>query len=570
MHELAARHVIETRGCRQHAVWLGGPAMIDPRVALSTAMCLAALILGGCGDGAKTADVPQSESSSTIARVDESPLDPPAELIPKSAPPKSLANESATAPAAPAPTPRPMYANCTDAKVSPSYEEQRLANVLPAGGTPLAGQILAASGFDRFGPQFSRQLCEDGAITSFKDAVATVKIAGEALWTAALDRVQGREVEGSLPRSDDRMLYWARLQMTLALRQWVPQFSLSLHERAQLQWVLEKASRGQYAIQFPAGSKIKRIIVSGFDPFTLGTPGVTHPSTNVRIGNPSGAIALALNNRQIALPDGTTAVIQTYLLPVKYDSFRKGMQEHTLAPFFTGPDRVLASLTLSQGGDGVFWIENWHGRYHGAQSADNLNTTIGNPLSFPLLASDQDADVYLADDLLGYDPQPWRFDQPAQWTTTTLPIARIIAADTGRNVINPQTSQAGGYRVTWHTKHVDFPVCGVAWLAVTFNESDSLPYPPFLPPIPPASSSCAKEGGGGNYLSNESGYRNTLLRDTLNPDRSILAGHLHVPVMNYFSDGDDARITDAMFESYRETIVAQAGNIVQEVAMALP
>jgi hypothetical protein len=543
--------------------------MIDIRVELSTAICLATLVLGGCGDGTKPADVPQSLTVSKSAPVDDEQLDPPADLIPQPASLNSTANGLASQPAA-AQAPRPTYANCMDANVSPSYEELRLANVLPGGGTPFAEQILAASGFDRFGPQFGRQLCEDGAITSFKDAVSTVKIAGEALWTAALDRVQGREVEGSLPQSDDRMLYWARLQMTLALRQWVPQFSLSLHERAQLQWVLEKASRGQYAIRFPAGGNIKRIIVSGFDPFTLGTPGVTHPSTNVRIGNPSGAIALALNNRQIVLPDGTTAVIQTYLLPVKYDSFRKGMQEYTLAPFFTGQDRILASVTLSQGGDDVYWIENWHGRYHGAQSSDNLNTIIGNPLGLPLLASDQDADIYLADDLLGYDPQPWQFNQPSQWTTTTLPVAKIIAADTGRNVINPRTSQPGGYRVTWHTKHTDFLVCGVALSAVTFNDGDLAPYPPVLPPIPPLGTSCAKEGGGGNYLSNESGYRNTLLRDTLDPDRSMLAGHLHVPVMSYFSDGDDARITDAMFESYRDTIVAQTGNIVQAVAMALP
>ena len=258
--------------------------MIQMRFELTTVMCFAALILGACGDGAKTADAPQSQSVSRMTRVDDGPLDPPADLMPQQASAKLLANGPVASTAALAQTARPMYANCMDAKVSPSYEEQRLANVLPGGGTPLSGQILAASGFDRFGPQFSRQLCEDGAITSFKDAVAVVKIAGEALWTAALDRVQGRAVEGSLPPSDDRMLYWARLQMTLALRQWVPQFSLSLHERAQLQWVLEKASRGQYAIQFPAGSKIKRIILSGFDPFTLGTPGATHPSTNVRIG----------------------------------------------------------------------------------------------------------------------------------------------------------------------------------------------------------------------------------------------------------------------------------------------
>ncbi|MBA5760258.1 hypothetical protein H3286_27715, partial [Escherichia coli] len=64
---------------------------------------------------------------------------------------------------------------------------------------------------------------------------------------------------GTLPQSDDRMLYWARLKMTLALRQWVPQASLTTEQRAQLQWVLERASRGQYAMSFPSGAGIKRI-----------------------------------------------------------------------------------------------------------------------------------------------------------------------------------------------------------------------------------------------------------------------------------------------------------------------
>ncbi|MGF6649508.1 hypothetical protein OKW34_000070 [Paraburkholderia youngii] len=530
----------------------------------------AALLLDGCGGDNNVASDTDVAPSSTANRNEpisvspknpnqptNAPLDPPASLI------QSSQRESASRTVAQA------YAGCMNTSVALSYEEQRLVNVLPGNTTPFAEQILAASGFDHFGPDFSGRLCEDGAIRSFDDAVRIVKIAGEGLWNAAVDRVQGRSVSGTLPRSDDRMLYWARLKMTRVLRQWAPQVTLTTFERAQLQWVLERASRGQYAIQFAPGKGVKRIIISGFDPFTLGTPGATHSSTNIRTGNPSGAIALALANRSIKLVDGSTALIQTYLLPVDYDPFRKGMQEHTLAPFFIGDARVDASITMSQGDYGAFWIENWHGRYHAAAFADNLGTTIGNPFGAPLLPGMQDADIYPPDDVLSYDPQPWQLDQPEQYTTTTLPVATIIGANSGAAITEPGSSQPGGYKVAWHTNHDDFKNCGNS-IETSFNsDTESLPYPPPTNPVPPAATSCAYRGGGGNYLSNESGYRNTQLRDTLNPQRTIFAGHLHVPVMTNFSDGDDGKLSDSLFESYRDTIVQQATNIVTAIAGAI-
>ncbi|MEK2607058.1 hypothetical protein [Burkholderia arboris] len=527
------------------------------RTRLATLLWTTVLGLAGCGGDTQS----DTAASPPVAGQTASPSAPttgPADPAPSLIPPNGATN----------PPPAAQYAGCMNAGVTPSVEEQRLVNVLPGVTTPFADQLLAAAGFDQFGPNFVRQLCTDGAIHSFADAVRTVKISGQALWQATVDRVQGRQVAGTLPQSDDRMLYWARLKMTLALRQWVPQASLTTEQRAQLQWVLERASRGQYAMSFPSGAGIKRIIVSGFDPFTLGTPGANHPSTNIRTGNPSGAVALALNNRQIRLADGSTAVIQTYLLPVDYDPFRKGMQEHTLAPFFTGAERVNASITMSQGGEGEFWIENWHGRYHAAAYPDNLGTTIGNPRAAPLLPGMQDADIYPPDDVLGFDPQPWQAYLPKQFTTTTLPFDAMIAANSGAAITLPGASQPGGYAVIWHTDHSEFTDCGNAASVVSFTGSDT--YPPTTAPTAPAVLSCAQNGGGGNYLSNESGYRNTLLRDTLAPDGKIFAGHLHTPVMTHFSNGDDAKLTDPMFESYRNTIVQQSSNLVMAMAKAIP
>ncbi|GMA87155.1 hypothetical protein GCM10025868_24050 [Angustibacter aerolatus] len=60
----------------------------------------------------------------------------------------------------------------------------------------------------------------------------------------------------------------------------------------------------------------------------------------------------------------------------------------------------------------------------------------------------------------------------------------------------------------------------------------------------------------GNYLSNESAYRNTLLRDRLNLD--IPAGHIHTPGMQVFDQGDLYQVSDATFDAWRLAIVRQA------------
>lgn len=88
-----------------------------------------------------------------------------------------------------------------------------------------------------------------------------------------------------------------------------------------------------------------------------------------------------------------------------------------------------------------------------------------------------------------------------------------------------------------------------------------------LTPPSPLETNCASSGGGGNYLSNASAYRNTLMRDTFG--LAIPAGHIHTPVMTYFGTGSDGKITDATFEGYRDSIVAQARNLVFAVARSL-
>lgn len=463
---------------------------------------------------------------------------------------------------------------CIDESITPSFEERRLVNQLPGTGRSAPEWIMEESGFAQFGPDLIAKLCAEDAPSNFTSARAVTQGEARRLWRAAVDRAQGRHVAGSLPASDDRPLYWARLTMTKALRQWQPGFELSPEQRAELIWEFERTSRGQYDIDFPAGPKNKRILVSGFDPFSLGNPG-SITSTGIRIGNPSGAIALSLDGQRVKLPDGTTAAVETYILPVNYTEFMAGMVEDTVAPHMQpGPKRVDASISVSQGGGFQFWLEQWNGRFHGP-SAGNDGIALCPSAGGQRLPANDDCDVYPPERWLGYDPKPWQKQNPAQFTATTLPVASMINARTQDNLPRPPGVPEGteAYIVIWHTNYSYFPDCN---LTPTLSRNNPAPvvFPPPTLPIPPGSEECARSGGGGDYLSNEVAYRNTLMRDTFG--LSIPAGHIHVPVMTRFGTSNNPGngqpnnvITDATFEAYRDSIVEQARRLIFVAAQNL-
>ena len=82
----------------------------------------------------------------------------------------------------------------------------------------------------------------------------------------------------------------------------------------------------------------------------------------------------------------------------------------------------------------------------------------------------------------------------------------------------------------------------------------------------PTPGSVAREGGGGDYLSNEIAYRATLLRDALGLD--IPGGHLHTPVLQ-FGEGNTTELTDPVFEANQHDIVNQVRNILVVAAGTL-
>ncbi|EFL31847.1 secreted protein, partial [Streptomyces viridochromogenes DSM 40736] len=181
----------------------------------------------------------------------------------------------------------PTTASANERAPSPTVEEQRLDKAVPR-------EILRRSGFDAVAPGLAREL---DTARSYAQARRAIAREGARLWQRAVDRAQGRgPAGGDLSRDDDRPLYWARLGMTREVRAWEPAFDLTDRQRTALLDELERTSRGQTAIRYPHGRGLKRILVTGFDPFTL--------DRDIRISNPSGATALALDGTVIETADG--------------------------------------------------------------------------------------------------------------------------------------------------------------------------------------------------------------------------------------------------------------------------
>lgn len=457
-----------------------------------------------------------------------------------------------------------------------SVEEARLDNRLPTNANPALLQrvpfaltMIRGAGFGQVAPILAHRLCRT---SSLRTARRLVEHRGAALWRRAVRRAQSPQhaVRGWLPTSDDRPLYWTRLQATAAIRQWDPRFTLSIDQRDALITSFDRASRGMTDLHFPSGRRLKRVVVSGFDPYTLdgGPDGTAQGAAgnNIRHGNPSGAVALALDGTTYRSPDGTRQVVQAYTLPVNYTEFDAGYLEDTVGPLMQAAPRrrVDASITVSQAGGSQFDLEQWNGRYHGPYPGNDLSQPCPTVDGVPQLAvNNHGCDTQI--------PRRWgaplgfQLFDPPQWTTTSLPIGAMIRARTGRSVPRPPgdtwPDQSVAFGVIWHTNYTEFPDCDSP-KTVDRNTPGSI-YPPAQPPVAPDQGSCSYNGGGGNYLSNESAYRNTRLRDYLG--LHIPAGHIHTPGMQNFDAGDLFRPSDHTFDAWRRAIVAQTVNLVHVV-----
>ncbi|MEU1423263.1 pyroglutamyl peptidase [Kitasatospora sp. NPDC005751] len=383
---------------------------------------------------------------------------------------------------------------CRTATAPPVDAEQaRLAD-------PRAAAFTERAGLGDFVGRFPAALC---SARNAAEARELVDAWGRALWRAAVDRAQDRRRGGDLPARDDRPLYWTRLAMTVRLAQWQPAFPV---DTADLRSRFEDASRGLLDNEFSGTPGLRRVFVSGFDPFGL--------DGELRRANPSGAAALRLNGLRITLADGTRAEIRAVLLPVRYADFDHGIVERAFGPRLSpGPRSADQITTISQGYPGLFTVEAWAGRARSADPyPDNTGTLSGGTREHPVTAP-------------GMGPG-------AEFIATTLPAAAMTA------VQQP-------YPVQLNTVVTEIPAGGDA----PVDREDG-----------PTPGSRAVEGGGGGYLSNEVAYRSNRLRLELAP--RLPGGHLHTPVLTGLPEPAD-RLTGPDLERNEAAITDEVLDILR-------
>lgn len=403
-------------------------------------------------------------------------------------------------------------AACLTFEGSLTVAETRIGQPLTEGGESAATRFVRAGGFRQFAAPFYRDLC---AAQTLDEVEALVTERGQHLWDLAVARAQGRKQIGTIDPYDDRPLYWARLQMTKAVRLYEAPFELSTLQRSALVRLLDRASRGISSVEFAAEQgEAKRVMISGFDTYSL--------DSSLRNSNPSGATALQLDGRTLQTEEGPV-VVEAVMLPVNYTDFDQGVVEDAFGQVLrTGEDRADLIMTISQTGRGLMDIEQWAANNRGGSPDNNRNPQFG-PISRP-----------------SHWPQP--FDSP-EWIETTLPYEAMIDAGTG----------------PWPVVLND-GIC--EWPAGTFPDPSEVRCQD-----DPSEGSTAASGPGGSYLSNESMYRSNRLRQGLQA-WDVPGGHLHISSLVY--PEDLSALTSPAFEADRKAVVDQTVALVTAAGAAAP
>jgi hypothetical protein len=383
-------------------------------------------------------------------------------------------------------------------------EERRLGapGAAPAPGTPRA--FIAAAGFDaRLGP-LERDFRRSTDAASARRAVGRH---GRALWEAATRRARGASAD-----TDDRPLYWTRLAMAQIIRDttppWLDRLDPDTHRRirASLLDQFERSSRGMESAALGDPGRVKRVVISGFDPFGLGA--------EVRRSNPSGAAVLALDGRLLTA-GAVSGRIEGAIFPVRFPDFDAGVVERFFGRFLTGPRRADLIMTISMGGSGATELEEWAGRRRSSSAPGNLGLSGGGTVSAPVV--------------------PPRMGPGGEFLETTVPPAMLASM---RRALGRTGALAGEREVLGRPPGGGAArrVSGAAALAAGLT---------------------AIEGAGGGYLSNEIYYR--VLRAVRERDGPIPMIHLHTPLLHVTGPGaGDAALTAA-----RERIVTDVERVLR-------
>lgn len=370
-------------------------------------------------------------------------------------------------------------------------------------------RFIRAAGLDRLVARFERRLC---AVDDVDAATRLVRSTGARLWDTAVARAQGDVQLGRIDPYDDRPLYWARTTLAADLREWAPELELSSLQRQALIRILGYESRGIESVAYPSRDDVTRVLVSGFDTYSL--------DDSLRNSNPSGASALQLDGRRFETRGGTV-VVQAVMLPVNWSDFDQGIVEDAFGPWLTRRDGVDMIMTISQTSRGRMDIEQWAGGFRGGFPDNNRAIHYG-----PISAAAR-----------------WPQPQPSpQWIETTLPYRAMIAAGTE----------------PWPVRLND-GIC--EWPVGTYPDPGSIR----CQDDPSSARTQAAEAPGGNYLSNESMYRTNRLRIGAGLT-DLPGGHLHISALVY--PRDEGRLTSPRFERDRRAVVDQTVALVRAAGRA--
>jgi pyrrolidone-carboxylate peptidase len=339
-----------------------------------------------------------------------------------------------------------------------TVEELRLDNALKA--MPDVSTRLSARA-EKFASQLNRA-------TSYTVLTQLTIRHGKGLW------LEAKKSFNQLNDYDDRPLYWARLQMSKALRSTKIFTTLFPNQQRKLLWTLELLSRGQLDVKFDKKAD-KKILLTGFDPFFL--------DRHIDQSNPSGVVALALDDLVVSI-EGQSAEIEVLIIPVRFADFDQGMIEELLSPYIASKS-VDMVLTVSMGREN-FDLERYPALRRSANAPDNLNILTGATKNKPLIPKFKAASL-----------------QGPEFVEFSLPIT-------------PMLKGAGKYQVNDNRT--------ISTLSGGTFKGQSLA---------DIVKQTSVSGSGGGYLSNEISYRSILLRDQYYS--TLPVGHIHTPKIKAFN-----------------------------------
>jgi hypothetical protein len=289
---------------------------------------------------------------------------------------------------------------------------------------------------------------------------------------------------------------------------WLDRLDPDTHRRtlADVLVLFEEASRGMDTAAFTEPAAIRRIVISGFDPFDL-------PS-EVGNSNPSGAAVLALDGQPLSA-GGVAARIQGAVFPVRYPDFNAGTVERFFGPYLTGRHPADLIMTISMGMSSDAELEEFAGRRRSTTFPENLGFVSGGTRAAPVV--------------------PPGLGAGAEFLATTVPATTLSA-------IRTSLGRPGALR-----SETD---------VLTTASSSRMPGATAI-----ARGLTAVEGAGGGFLSNEIYYRTLrLVRTHADPVPMI---HLHTPRLQFTGSGAG----DATFVAARDRIVQ---TVRQVLLAALP